>query len=149
MAAYWFAETWILGPFMCEVYGMAGSLFGCVSIWTMVMIAFDRYNVIVRGMSADPLTSKKAAVQIFLVWAWSALWTLLPFFGWNRYVPEGNMTSCTIDYLNKDPASASYVIMYGVAVYFAPLATLIYNYTFIVKSVANHEQQLREQAKKM
>jgi len=149
MAANCFAETWILGPLMCEIYGMAGSLFGCVSIWTMVMIAFDRYNVIVKGMSADPLTNKKASIQIFLVWAWSAVWTLLPFFGWNRYVPEGNMTSCTIDYLTKEWSSSSYVIMYGIAVYFMPLFTLIYNYTFIVRSVADHEQQLREQAKKM
>lgn len=33
---------------MCELYGMFGSLFGCASIWTMVMIALDRYNVIVK-----------------------------------------------------------------------------------------------------
>lgn len=39
--------------------------------------------------------------------------------------------------------------MYGIAVYFVPLFTLIYNYTFIVRSVADHEKQLREQAKKM
>lgn len=149
MAANCFAETWILGPLMCEIYGMAGSLFGCVSIWTMVMIAFDRYNVIVKGMSADPLTNKKAALQILFVWAWATVWTLLPFFGWNRYVPEGNMTSCTIDYLTKDWNSSSYVIIYGCAVYFTPLFTLIYNYTFIVQSVATHEKTLREQARKM
>ncbi|GFT83742.1 ocellar opsin [Nephila pilipes] len=82
-------------------------------------------------------------------WVWSAVWTLLPFFGWNRYVPEGNMTSCTIDYLTKDFNSSSYVIIYGLFVYFVPLITLIYNYTFIVRSVANHEKELREQAKKM
>jgi len=149
MAANCFAETWILGPLMCEIYGMVGSLFGCVSIWTMVMIGFDRYNVIVMGMNAEPLTTRKAALEIIFVWAWSAVWTLLPFFGWNRYVPEGNMTSCTIDYLTKDFPSASYVVIYGIAVYFVPLLTLIYNYTFIVKSVSNHETQLREQAKKM
>jgi hypothetical protein len=33
---------------MCEVYGMAGSLFGCASIWSMTFIALDRYNVIVK-----------------------------------------------------------------------------------------------------
>jgi r-opsin len=37
---------------MCELYGMCGSLFGCVSIWTMTMIAVDRYNVIVKVMTA-------------------------------------------------------------------------------------------------
>jgi r-opsin len=41
-------ETWVFGPLMCEVYGMLGSLFGCTSIWTMTVIAFDRYNVIVK-----------------------------------------------------------------------------------------------------
>lgn len=38
----------VAGPFMCEVYAMLGSVFGCTSIWTMVMIANDRYNVIVK-----------------------------------------------------------------------------------------------------
>lgn len=33
---------------MCELYAMFGSLFGCASIWTMTMIALDRYNVIVK-----------------------------------------------------------------------------------------------------
>lgn len=28
-------ETWVFGPFLCEIYGMLGSLFGCASIWTM------------------------------------------------------------------------------------------------------------------
>lgn len=36
------------GPFACELYGMVGSLFGVTSIWTMVFIALDRYNVIVK-----------------------------------------------------------------------------------------------------
>ncbi|XP_023213981.1 lateral eye opsin-like [Centruroides sculpturatus] len=149
MAANCFAETWILGPFMCEVYGMVGSLFGCGSIWTMVMISLDRYNVIVRGMAAGPLTTKKAVLMIMFVWTWTVTWTLLPFFGWNRYVPEGNMTSCTLDYLNRKWHSASYVVIYGCAVYFMPLVSMIYCYFFIVRAVSKHEKTLREQAKKM
>lgn len=69
---------------MCEIYGMFGSLFGCVSIWTMTMIGLDRYNVIVKGLSAKPLTNKGALLQIFLVWAFSVGWTIAPMFGWNR-----------------------------------------------------------------
>lgn len=37
-----FYETWALGPMMCDVYAMCGSFFGCTSIWTMCLIAFDR-----------------------------------------------------------------------------------------------------------
>nr|WCQ76415.1 long wavelength sensitive opsin 2 [Heterocerus fenestratus] len=142
-------ETWVLGPFMCELYGMFGSLFGCGSIWTMTMIALDRYNVIVKGLSAKPLTSKGAMLRILGIWAFATGWTIAPLFGWNRYVPEGNMTACGTDYLNKDWLSRSYILVYSVFVYFLPLLTIIYSYWFIVQAVAAHEKSMREQAKKM
>ncbi|CAG9831845.1 unnamed protein product [Diabrotica balteata] len=137
------------GPFFCELYGMFGSLFGCASIWTMVFIALDRYNVIVKGLSAQPLTKKTAMLRILLIWAMSVGWTIAPLFGWNRYVPEGNMTACGTDYLNQDPLSKSYLYVYGVFVYFFPLFIIIYSYFFIVQAVAAHEKSMREQAKKM
>lgn len=142
-------ETWIFGPLMCELYGMLGSLFGCASIWSMVMIALDRYNVIVNGISAKPLTIKSAFSRILCVWLMSAVWTVIPLFGWNRYVPEGNMTACGLDYLNKEWFSKSYIVVYAFFVYFLPLFIIIYSYFFIVQAVFEHEQQMREQAKKM
>nr|CAD7446631.1 unnamed protein product [Timema bartmani] len=137
-------ETWVLGPFMCELYAMLGSLFGCGSIWTMTMIALDRYNVIVKGLSARPMTNKTAMLRILFVWLMSVAWTLFPM-----YVPEGNMTACGTDYLTKDWVSRSYILVYSFFVYFLPLFTIIYSYFFIVQAVTAHEKQMREQAKKM
>nr|QWV42665.1 long wavelength sensitive opsin [Macratria sp. CRS 2021] len=142
-------ETWVLGPLACEMYGMAGSLFGCGSIWTMTFIALDRYNVIVKGLSAKPLTKKTAMLRILLIWLMSTGWTIAPLFGWNRYVPEGNMTACGTDYLTKDWLSRSYILVYAMFVYFTPLFIIIYSYFFIVQAVAAHEKSMREQAKKM
>jgi len=142
-------ETWVFGPLMCELYGMAGSLFGCSSIWTMTMIAFDRYNVIVKGLSAKPMTKSGAMLRIFFVWVASGIWTALPMFGWNRYVPEGNMTACGTDYLTKGWQSRSYILIYGIWVYFLPLLLIIYSYHFILKAVSRHEKNMRDQAKKM
>jgi len=144
---YW--QTWVFGPFLCEVYGMLGSLFGCASIWTMTMIAIDRYTVIVKGLSARPLNTSGAMGRILFVWAFAAFWTVIPVFGWNRYVPEGNYTACGLDYLNTDWSSASYIVVYAAFVYFTPLFLIIYCYFFIVQAVFDHEQQMREQAKKM
>lgn len=84
MSTNCFAETWILGPFMCELYGMVGSLFGSASIWSMVMITLDRYNVIVRGMSGKPLTKVGALLRILFIWIWSLGWTIAPMYGWSR-----------------------------------------------------------------
>lgn len=142
-------ETWVFGPFMCELYAMFGSIFGCASIWTMTMIAFDRYNVIVKGLSAKPLTNGGALLRILGIWVNALIWTILPLFGWNRYVPEGNMTACGTDYLSKDWLSKSYILVYAVFVYFLPLFMIIFSYYYILKAVSAHEKNMREQAKKM
>lgn len=142
-------ETWIYGPLACELYAAAGSLFGCVSIWTMTMIAFDRYNVIVKGLAGKPMTKNDALVKIAIIWLFALLWTGAPFFGWCRYVPEGNMTACGTDYLSQDMGSRSYILIYAVFVYFLPLLMIIYSYFFILQAVAAHEKNMRDQAKKM
>ncbi|KAF7996780.1 hypothetical protein HCN44_002426 [Aphidius gifuensis] len=142
-------ETWVLGPLACDIYACVGSLCGCASIWTMVAIARDRYNVIVKGMAGKPLTIKLALFEILLIWSFAGVWTILPLLGWNRYVPEGNMTSCGTDFLNQEWSSKSYIVVYSCFVYFTPLFLIIYSYWFIVSTVAAHERGMREQAKKM
>nr|BAQ54944.1 opsin, long-wavelength sensitive type [Indolestes peregrinus] len=142
-------ETWVFGPLMCQIYAYAGSLFGCISIWTMVTVALDRYNVIVKGLAGQPLTIKRALLWIAIVWIHAAIWTTLPLVGWNRYVPEGNMTACGTDYLTKDWFHKSYILVYSFFCYWLPLAVIIYSYTFIVQAVYAHEQGMRNQAKKM
>lgn len=70
----------------------------------------------------------------------------MPFYS---YVPEGNMTACGTDYLSKDMISRSYILVYGIFVYFLPLFLIIYSYYFIIQAVSAHEKNMREQAKKM
>lgn len=113
------------------------------------MIAFDRYNVIVKGLSAKPMTNNGALIKIAIIWVISALWTAAPFFGWNKYVPEGNMTACGTDYLSKDWNTRSYILIYALFVYWTPLFLIIYSYFFILQAVAAHEKNMRDQAKKM
>nr|ANN11840.1 long wavelength sensitive opsin 1 [Steraspis amplipennis]APY20667.1 long wavelength sensitive opsin 1 [Steraspis amplipennis] len=142
-------QTWVFGPFFCQIYAMCGSTFGTVSILTMSCIAWDRYNVIVKGLSAKPLTIKGSLFQIFLVWSSSLLWTIAPVVGWSRYVPEGNLTACGTDYLSTDWITQSYIVSYTIFCYFLPLGIIIYAYWYIVQAVAAHEKSMREQAKKM
>ncbi|KAM7362753.1 rhodopsin 6 [Cochliomyia hominivorax] len=144
-----FYGTWILGAFWCELYGLFGSLFGCVSIWSMTLIAYDRYCVIVKGLARKPLTITAAVIRLAVVWSICLMWAIFPMVGWNRYVPEGNMTACGTDYFAKDWYNRSYIIVYSVWVYFTPLLTIIFSYWHIMKAVRIHEQAMREQAKKM
>lgn len=144
-----FYETWYFGTLMCDIYALLGSVWGCGSIWSMTMIAFDRYVVIVKGLSAKPMTTGRVLLKILFIWLFSALWTILPMVGWNRYVPEGNLTACGTDYLSKDWLSRSYILIYSFFVYFLPLLTIIYSYYHILNTVFAHEKSMRDQAKKM
>lgn len=144
-----FFETWVLGPLMCDVYTCCGSMFGCVSIWSMTMVAFDRYNVIVKGINGTPMTIKLAIVKILAIWTMATFWTVGPILGWSRNVPEGNMTSCGIDYLTREWNPRSYLIFYCMFVYLTPLFLICYSYWFIIAAVSAHEKAMREQAKKM
>lgn len=130
-------ETWMLGPLSCELYAAGGSLFGCVSIWSMTMISFDRYNVIVKGLSAKPMTIGGAITKIVLIWTSCVFWAVSPMFGWNRYVPEGNMTACGTDYITQTWWSRSYILVYSLFVYFLPLFLIIYSYFFILQVSIN------------
>nr|ABI97876.1 long wavelength-sensitive opsin [Neominois ridingsii] len=142
-------ETWVFGPLACQLYACAGSLLGCVSIWTMTMIAFDRYNVIVKGIAAKPMTINGALLRVLGIWLFSLGWTVAPMIGWGRYVPEGNMTACGTDYLDKSWLNRSYILVYSLFCYYSPLLLIIYSYFFIIQAVAAHEKAMREQAKKM
>merc|ERR1712215_287413 len=127
--------VWLFSAFACEVYSFCGMVTGLGAIWSLVFITYDRYNVIVHGVSGKPLTFGKAGAMVVFVWANGILTSLPPFFGWGSYLPEGILNSCTTDYLSKDFNNRSYVIFIS--------------YFFIIKSVAAHESAMRAQAKKM
>lgn len=134
-----YRHTWTFGPLACELYAFTGMIFGLVSIWSMTMIAFDRYNVIVKGLSAKPLTSNGAILRILVIWVICGLWSASPWFGWNKYVPEGNMTACGLDYISHSWSNRSYIILLALFAYWTPLSMIIYSYTFILKVYYNYQ----------
>lgn len=66
-----------------------GAITGIASIWTLSFISYDRYNVIVKGVSGTPLTSGRATLFVLFAWIYAIAWSLPPFFGWGKYIPEG------------------------------------------------------------
>lgn len=66
-----------------------GALCGYSQITSLVLISYDRYNVIVKGFNGAPLTTKKAVIFITLSWLWSLGWSLSPLLGWGAYAMDG------------------------------------------------------------
>jgi len=141
--------AWYFGPYMCELYAALGGVFGMCSINTMAAISFDRYNVIVRGMSGTRMTNGKSMVIILFCWAYAAFWNSTPFFGWGKFIPEGILNSCSFDYLTRDAMTVTFTTTLFVFAFCIPLSLIIYCYYHIVNTIFEHEKSLRDQAAKM
>ena len=68
---------------------------------TMVVIGYDRYNVIVKGFSGTKITSGMAFIILIVCWGYSVGCCIPPFFGWGSYAPEGLLVTCSYDYLTQ------------------------------------------------
>ena len=50
----------------CKLYAALGNMFGVSAIVTMVVIGFDRYNVIVKGFSGAKINAGKVKEKLFM-----------------------------------------------------------------------------------
>jgi len=144
-----YSSTWLYGALGCQIYACIGGIFGTVSICMMLVIGYDRYNVIVKGFNGPKMTHGKALGIILGVWVYAVLTTSGPFIGWGAYTLEGMLISCSYDYLTETFNAQSFVVYGYMFNYLIPVSTCIFFYSQIVMAVVKHERALREQAKKM
>lgn len=123
---------------------------GLMSINTLAIVAIDRYYVIAKPMSAaQTMTKKRTSLMILLIWAWSALWSVPPLFGWGNYIPEGLQTECTFDYLTQDVNNISFVSCMYIGSFVLPIAMIVVSYRGIVAAVFAHHRELQATAERM
>lgn len=143
------SDHWIYGALFCQLYGFFGALFGTVSLLTMVVIGYDRYNVIVKGLSGTRITGCKAFFIILFIWLYVLGGSLPPLFGWGGFALDGLLITCSYDYYTYDWNKLSYCLYAFITHYLLPLTLVLYYYGCIVKAVVQHERALKAQAKKM
>ena len=141
---------WAWGAFGCKLYGFIGAVCGTVSILSMVVIGYDRYNVIVKGFNGVKINSGKALAILLAIWGYSVAIALPPLVDmWGGYTTEGMLYTCSYDYLSETWNAKSYVLFGFFFNYLIPMTMIFFFYSSIVKAVWAHEHALREQAKKM
>ncbi|CAL8073880.1 unnamed protein product [Orchesella dallaii] len=116
----------------------------------MAAIGLDRFLVITRGLSGPRIKMVHAFIIVAFIWAYALGVVLPPLLKvWNRFSPEGLLTTCSFDYMNDNTWDKSFVIFIFTCAYVIPLLILILCYSQIVATVWAHEKTLRDQAKKM
>lgn len=88
----------------------------------------------------DPLRSTtryRSYIMVVFVWCYSFIFSVVPALniGLSKYVPEGYLTSCSFDYLDKTTGARIFMFVFFIFAWFIPFTTITYCYTYILKAV--------------
>merc|ERR1712215_569161 len=123
----------------CRIYAALGAVTGVCSIYTLVCISFDRYNIICNGFNGPKLTKGKATMMAAFCWFMAGIVASPPFFGWGNYTFEGIMTACSFDFYSQDVANITFNLYMVIVNYCVPVSIIIFSYAMIVKSLRTAE----------
>lgn len=135
------------------MYGFFGGLTGIASIATLTAISIDRYFVVLYPL--DPLrsiTKLRSRLMVIFVWIYSTFFSIIPALdiGLSRYVPEGFLTSCSFDYLDRTTEARIFMFVFFLFAWVAPFSIITFCYYHILTEVANAKkiQSNRDQTNK-
>ena len=75
---------------------------GTSSALSLVMIGYDRYNIICKGLDAKHMTWGGAFLYILGIWIYCVAVSVPPFFGWGGYalgICENKMTKSNFTFI--------------------------------------------------
>nr|CCP46948.1 Ek arthropsin [Euperipatoides kanangrensis] len=138
-----FKGIWYFGKIGCDIYGFMGGVFGLMSIVTLAAIAMDRNRVISRPFDVlQKMTTSRTAKIICFIWIYCLILASPPLFGWSQYVPEGFLTSCSFEYLDRNLLTRSFILYLFILGFALPCLVILFCYIFIIKSIYNHEKMM-------
>ncbi|XP_034022306.1 green-sensitive opsin-like [Thalassophryne amazonica] len=142
----------ILGATACMIEGFMATLGGEVALWSLVVLAVERYIVVCKPMGSFKFTNGHAAAGVIFTWIMAMSCAGPPLFGWSRYLPEGMQCSCGPDYYTLAPGynNESFVIYMFVVHFFVPVFLIFFCYGSLVLTVkaAAAQQQESESTQK-
>ncbi|KAM3878299.1 green-sensitive opsin-like [Diretmus argenteus] len=143
-----FSGYFILGATSCVVEGFIATLGGQVSLWSLVVLAVERYIVVCKPMGSFKFTATHAGAGVAFTWFMAMACSAPPLAGWSRYIPEGLQCSCGPDYYTLAPGynNESYV-MYMFSCHFClPVFLIFFTYGSLVLTVKAAAAQQQESA---
>ncbi|XP_056278127.1 rhodopsin-like isoform X2 [Pseudoliparis swirei] len=120
----------ILGVTGCNVEGFFATMGGEIALWSLVVLAVERYVVVCKPMSSFRFGEKHAVAGVAVTRVMALTCAAPPLLGWSRYVPEGMQCSCGIDYYTPKPeiGNTSFVIYMFVLHFSIPLFIIFFCY---------------------
>ncbi|XP_062549815.1 opsin Rh4 [Armigeres subalbatus] len=141
-----------IGNVWCTIYALLGAVGGTVAIVTLTMISIDRYNVVVYPLNPNRSTTRlKVAFMIVFSWIYGLIFSVIPALdiGLSRYTPEGFLTACSFDYLERTWDAQVFMFVYFIFAWVVPIIAITFCYIQILRVVigANSIQSSKNKSK--
>lgn len=136
----------ILGVVGCNIEGFFATLGGEIGLWSLVVLAMERYIVVCKPMNNFRFNTNHAVAGVAFTWIMALTCAVPPLCGWSRYIPEGMQCSCGIDYytLNPEFNNVSFVIYMFVLHFTIPLMIISFCYNRLLCTVRAAAAQQQE-----
>lgn len=115
---------------------------GLVSLCTLTLLSYERYNVVCKPKAGLKLSMRRSAIGLLFVWIFCLFWAVTPLFGWSSYGPEGVQTSCSLAWEERSWSNYSYLILYTLLCFIFPVTVIIYCYSKVLKSMNKVESAM-------
>ncbi|RMC22746.1 hypothetical protein DUI87_00246 [Hirundo rustica rustica] len=124
----------------------APGLQGMVSLWSLAVVAFERFLVICKPLGNFTFRGSHAVLGCAITWIFGLIASVPPLFGWSRYIPEGLQCSCGPDWYTTENKwnNESYVIFLFCFCFGFPLTVIIFSYgrlLLTLRAVAKQQEQ--------
>eukprot|EP00057_Strongylocentrotus_purpuratus_P034279 XP_794595.1 PREDICTED: muscarinic acetylcholine receptor M5-like [Strongylocentrotus purpuratus] len=118
-------DTWVLGEMFCKLWLVLDYTVVLVSVWTMVMISWDRYCLLTMGLKYQNFqTKKRIGLILICTWVSTFIWYSTLAFAWAPITGQSK-----IDYIDdcEMELSASFTgaTLHNVTVFFIPFSVLL------------------------
>ncbi|XP_030627104.1 vertebrate ancient long opsin a [Chanos chanos] len=127
---YFFLGTWA-----CVLEGFAVTFFGIVALWSLAVLAFERFFVICRPLGNIRLRGKHAVLGLVFVWTFSFIWTIPPVLGWNSYTVSKIGTTCEPNWYSGNFSDHTFIITFFTTCFILPLSVIIVCYGKLLRKL--------------
>lgn len=134
------------GPIACKIEGFTATLGGMVSLWSLAVVAFERWLVVCKPLGNFAFKSSHAIACCGLTWVCGLSAALPPLFGWSRYIPEGMQCSCGPDWYTTGNKfnNETYVMFLFCFCFAVPFSTIVFCYSqllFMLKAAVKAQAE--------
>nr|ANV21073.1 parietopsin [Geotria australis] len=123
-----------IGHAGCVFQGFTVNYFGCVSLWSLTLLAYERRLVVTHGCSLRGGWSR-ARRGLAFVWTFCLVWAVAPLLGWSAYGPEGVQTSCSLAWERRSLSNYTYLVGYFLSCFAVPVSIIIFSYGNVLCSL--------------